>query len=440
MSWRVVTVLLVAVFLAALIGCDYEETSHDGPPEPDGSEDVADDDDEQTYAEPWNEAYSTPHVAIHSHRPGQILDASSAQISGNVTGDVSSVAVDGQAVSLENGAFEQVVAFESGNALREVYVSALDENYRIGAERIALYSGKAMPVDQAIPETLAISVAHLGLDFLEPLLDGLIEGINLDLPLGGITISQGIGGFDVTDGNWTLDFEGNAVATDPIDAQWERFSLGSEGQRPALDGTVPATGDPYDFALTINDDFVNRLLFAVVDAGLLNADLDVKAGDLAGIFSSLSKVDPDMPGTLSLYAEAPPVVTFGANGLWLHLPDYRLQLKLNPQDHAPWTAFVASIHLTLALDLQADGLNGVSIDLLQDDIHLVFTDNAIQESSPTLELVEMLVGDIVFPVLDLVAGLLTIPPIEIGESALVPVWLGADGATSDFLSIYFIIE
>jgi len=178
MNRRLLCVFLLVLSLALWSGCEERKVDVDNPIYP-GDEDQTTDDD--AGSEPWDENPARPIVTINQPTPGEFFTEGAVTVSGTVTGlPVDEVLVNGKPVAVNGGAFHAPVSFAPNEPVLPIYVSALTDTGRFGADRVAVIRGEMSEPQERIEDGLVVG---LGNDIF-PLIGGVVANVFDQLDLG----------------------------------------------------------------------------------------------------------------------------------------------------------------------------------------------------------------------------------------------------------------
>ena len=288
-------------------------------------------------------------------------------------------------------------------------------------------------------------------------INALLEAIHIDGQLGDLKISIGYESFNIDASGISGVFEGNVLPlTASPNAPVASESLVTPGSLSPFPKTTPTLDQPYDLALTIGDDLVNRAFFAITKTGLLqidipspmevgNLEIELTTGSLAGIFPSLENVDPQLPVRIILNPGAPPVIspyTVGGKQAMFALAGYNLQIFIDTGDPVigQWEAFSIAFDIAAQAGLNLDNQGGISLDLEVPLIEAQVVRNQIgEENARLISFVLDILQTQLDPILEQLSGIrIQIP--EILGTQIVPVEIDNGGGEKDYFTIYLRFE
>ncbi len=228
------------------------------------------------------------------------------------------------------------------------------------------------------------------------------------------------------------------------------------GAAPAFGDGVPGTGEPYDMAVSLADDIFNQLLYTTYDTGALCVTLDADSEERYGVawdytttdlmlfFPELYELAPDAATMLQIVPRAAPEVTIGEGDGFI---EGQLDVILNETEVSLYVDIDGVWEKALTLAVTADGEFLVrvtevgSLRILMSDL---FDIDITIEDEPLVDLNDLVIERLMPRVLSVVvpimfASLDGIWLPHVGDYAMVPVAVLADGPAADFLSIYVLL-
>jgi hypothetical protein len=306
-------------------------------------------------------------------------------------------------------------------------------------------------VEGLVADGLELLVRILFSTAIEGVLDGILQALTFEVPLGNLSVAAQLETVKPTVAALAVTLSANLMATQPDpEMPGGIASLFTPGALPVPTETVPGTTKPYDLALILGDDILNRAFHSLTRSGLfaLNENtlpIEVSAGSLGELFPSLADIDPQLPVHLALSPGAPPIITTEADGdrvASLALLDYRLSVSVETgqPEFGDWEAFLVSTDILAEAGLVVDEPGRVSIDLALPDFSIEVLRNPIREERLILiENATALIGPAFDAIADQIKKIkISLPPI-LGYK-IVPVSLGAEGENSDALTLYLSFE
>jgi len=312
-------------------------------------------------------------------------------------------------------------------------------------------------VNALVREAMEFIVDFIFSDIVPEAINALLGAIQIEGDFGDIEVSLGYQSFNIDAGGISGVFEGNLkpLTSDP-DAPVAGASLVTPGALPPFPKTSPVNHEPYDLALVIGDDLINRAFFAMTKTGLLQFDIpspmdlgnitiELTTGSLAGIFPSLENVDPQLPVRVEFYPSAPPVIapyTLDSKQAMFALAGYNISLYIDTGDPiiGQWEAFSIAFDFAAQAGIILDDQGGISLDLELPVIDAKVIHNQIGEEKALLI---SWVIDILDTQLDLILDQLSSLTIQLPEILgikIVPVEIDNGGADKDYLVIYLRFE
>jgi hypothetical protein len=281
---------------------------------------------------------------------------------------------------------------------------------------------------------------------LPPALEGILAALTIDTVQLGFDLQLTLSSMGISDGIFTTGLDLNAFVVDPDPAlPWPRGSLATPGAPPMWQNSRPPAAREFGFGASVADDLVNRILLLAADSQLLNLTIganqtipiSLNAGTLAAIFTSLSAVDPDTPVTLALSLATPPVALAAEDGsLTLHVPDYRMDVYLDPADHDPWRAMQISLDLLFGVDVNVnDGALTLRLPALK--VGFLMIDNPLNEDASLASFIFDWLPDLLGGIIDLVLSGIAIQLPDIDGLSIDPLWWGVAGENLDYWTFYF---
>lgn len=288
-------------------------------------------------------------------------------------------------------------------------------------------------------------------DLIPTLQDALNQShIQQEFDIQGATVSLELypSDLDIRDDGLTVVMSSVAQAPVPnlcttTEPTGSRFT---NGALPVYYPTATGIG-PYHAGASIADDFVNQILYAAWEAGLLCMDLEEFGGEpldasflaLAGLSGTLARMDTpeNAPLLILIRGNESPWVDYGKEHL-VNLHAERLELGLMTQVHDRMARIVAlEIGANAGADISVapDGMLDVAIDLSADSLDVAVSyDEVVGRDADALPalipvLLESFLPDLTGIIPEINLG--DLGGVGVDESSFV-----ADGDAGDFLSAY----
>jgi hypothetical protein len=319
-------------------------------------------------------------------------------------------------------------------------------------------------------------IAEILQDSIEEELEAsLLESIQTDLPaslddlFAGLEFAESSDLFDVPyfmegrprlvlaeDAGITLDEESRLSGESaPCGPMVNEFRY-TPGAMPTFAGGVPGTGEPYDMAVALSDDIFNQLLYTTYDTGALCITLDADSEERYGVawdytttdlmlfFPELYELAPDAPTMVQIVPRAAPEVTIGEGDGFV---EGQLDIILNETEVSLFVEIEGVWEKALTLAVTADGeflvrvTEAGSLRVWMSDL---FDIGITIEDEPLVDLNDLVIEELVPRLLSVVvpimfASLDGIWLPHVGDYAMLPVAVLADGPAADFLSIYVLL-
>jgi hypothetical protein len=276
-------------------------------------------------------------------------------------------------------------------------------------------------------------------DLAPPLLEKILEAVNLNTKLGGWDLQLALTDLEIVTGALAADFELNAyvVAPDPT-LPWPQGSLSLAGAGPDMANYRPAAAQNFAFGAALSENLLNRILFSAANAKLFNLSIDsLTAGTVSLLFPSLATVDPSTPVSLVFSPMTPPVALAAADGsLTVNFPDWRLDVYLNPPGVAPWRAMELTFAIVFGVEGQAqDGKLALSFPTASLAFHYI--DNPLNDDASLVSFLAQWLPGILQGVLNVVFDELHIGLPTIDGVTIDTLWWGVAGPDLDYWTSYF---
>ncbi|MDP8223340.1 MAG: hypothetical protein P9L99_08275 [Candidatus Lernaella stagnicola] len=352
-----------------------------------------------------------------------------------------------------------------GMLLEAMMDVAVDENNEIVLTLVdSSFSVASLGMDGIMDDLasyLVGAVAELLLDQLVPgLLEDALAGLDLTITGNGYALSL-LPALAVTgDRNFTLGFDSVLDVTDAdvfdLDFQPDGYLTTVAGP-PVFPEVTPVTGAPYGLGLTINDDFLNQVFYALAATGSLEFSLSeefVTSEIMSLIFFSYRKIDPPLPVVFRFEPTVAPIVAGSAedNTMYLVLPSFAIRAMIEcGEDEACraagesdgyWEAMTVMVDVVAPLSFTFNDDQSLSLKLGELGLAVDVVHNAMGQKNidNTERLFAELFGDVLPELLgDLLGGL----QIKLPELAGLKISL-ADMATigelDDNLGIFIDIQ
>jgi glucodextranase-like protein len=170
-----VSIILAVLFAFSLASCVDVEVDPDPPyPIKDRNYDYDEDD---TGPPPWEHPEDYPHVVITEPVEGQFVSNGELTVAGTYEGpSLKSLMLNGEEISLSDGAFSSTISITRKEAFRTIEVLAKTDDDITYIDRVSVNVGQAAVADTTETDSLLLDIETRGFDAISGLLSTMLDG------------------------------------------------------------------------------------------------------------------------------------------------------------------------------------------------------------------------------------------------------------------------